>query len=312
MAVPARGWAGPLLVGVAAILWGTVGIASKSLYGLGDVSPLVLGFLRLAIAVPLLLAWRWRSFGKWPFGFHGRDGVILVSIGAAMAIYQVCYFQAVADLGVVLTTLVTICSAPVLITLLSIIVLRERLTATVAVALGLGLVGTALLVGPQANGSASHATAGIAWAAGSALAYAIFVLSSRALARHDPANIIIAGFGLAALVLLPFAASVDFPPAWSLSAWSLLVYVGLVPTAAAYLLYFRGMRTTQAIPAGIIALLEPLTATLLAALLFDERIAWAGAVGIGFLVLSMLLLVLMRRPQPVTVGAPSAPPAENR
>lgn len=47
----------PVLVLAAAVLWGTVGIASRLLYGIEDVSPLVVGFFRLALAVPLLALW---------------------------------------------------------------------------------------------------------------------------------------------------------------------------------------------------------------------------------------------------------------
>jgi len=307
MTGPTPFYVGPLLVGVAAILWGTVGIASKTLYGLDSISPLALGFFRLAISVPLLLVWRWRAFDKWPFGFHGRDAVILVSIGVAMAAYQICYFQAVAEIGVVLTTFVTICSAPVLIASLSIIVLGERLTGPIAIALCLGLAGTALLIDIRGNRLVAANATGIAWAAGSALAYSLFVLLSRALARHDPAKIIVLAFGMGALALLPFAASAGLALDWSASAWGLVFYIGLIPTAAAYMLYFRGMRDTRAMSAGIIALLEPLTATVLALVLFDERVSNSGVAGIGLLIVAMLILVVMRFKQPAPVR--EAPPA---
>jgi len=59
----ARLRAGPALVALAAKLWGTAGIASKVLYGIVDVPPLVVGFFRLALAVPLLAVWCWLRLG---------------------------------------------------------------------------------------------------------------------------------------------------------------------------------------------------------------------------------------------------------
>lgn len=294
-AEPAFRRAGPVLVGIAAMLWGTVGIASKALYGLNDVSPLTVGFFRLAIAVPILMAWRWRSLTGGSLGFRGRDRAIVASIGTAMAIYQICYFHAVAELGVALTTLATICSAPVLITLLSVAVLREKVTALTLIALIVGLAGTALLLDAPTDRPTASQISGIGWAAGSALAYSVFVLCSRVLARHDPSQIIVVGFGVGALILLPFALVAGIPPASASSVWALLFYVGLVPTAIAYMLYFRGMRETSAIPAGVIGLLEPLTATLLALVLFGEQLRPIGILGVGLLGFSMLVLLMPRR-----------------
>jgi DME family drug/metabolite transporter len=59
----------------------------------------------------------------------------------------------------------------------------------------------------------------------------------------------------------------------------LLAALGAVPTAIAYTLYFRGLRTTAASTAAVMALLEPLTGTILATLLLGDRLNAAGVVG---------------------------------
>lgn len=283
---------GPLLVCAGAVLWGTVGIASKVLYGIVDAPPLVVGFFRLAIAVPALLLWCvWRLRAD-TFRFPGADALRIIGLGIAMALYQVCYFRAVAEIGVALATLITICSAPILVGMLAPALLGERITRSIAVALILGLIGAALLVGaPPASGNAT----GVGWACGSAIAYAAFVLCSRKLAHHDPAKIIVVGFGAGALILLPFALMADAGIMnWPASAWATLLYIGLIPTALAYVAYFRGMRGTAATPATILTLAEPLTATVIAVALFGEVLppmALAGAC-----VLLVALVLLLRRP----------------
>ncbi len=46
---------GLVLILIAALLWGTVGVATKTIYTLADTTALSVGFLRLAIATPVLL-----------------------------------------------------------------------------------------------------------------------------------------------------------------------------------------------------------------------------------------------------------------
>lgn len=291
-AVPAGLAAGPLLVAFAAMLWGTVGAASDVLYGLAPVPPLAVGFFRLALAVPLLVLWCWWRVGRDTFRFDGADGWRIVALGAAQAAYQVFYFRAVAEVGVAVATLVTICSAPVLIAALAVGVLKEPLTRRLVAALAVGLAGAALLVGAPRDGAWSpHAL----WGLGSAAAYAVFVILSRTLAHHDPGKLVAVGFGTGALLLAPFALAGGLGlAALPAAAWGMLVYIGLVPTALAYLVYFVGMRTTAATPASVLTLAEPLTATLIAVVLLGERLEGAALAGAALLV-GALALLLRRR-----------------
>lgn len=284
---------GVVLVALAASLWGTVGVASKGVYGLAEVTPLFVGFLRLALAVPLLLACSLLLVGWRTFAFRGRDLGLVLLIGVTMALYQLFYFTAVATTGVAIATLVTICTAPLIVALLSGALLGEALTRPVALALLLGLSGTGLLVGFPADVGVAQAAvfAGVAWALGSALSYAVFVLCSRALApRHHPFTLIAVGFGAGAAMLLPFALR-DVPgDAPAVEALALLLYIGLVPTAFAYVLYFHGMKRTGATVASVATLMEPLTATLLAWALFGERLGPLGLLGGALLLTAILLL----------------------
>lgn len=280
---------GPALVALAAMLWGTSGIASKVLYGIDDVSPLVIGCFRLALAVPLLAIWCWFRLGPATFQFPGRDLLRILALGGSIAIYQVCFFAAVPKIGAALAALITICSGPVLVGLGAVFLLHETFTRRLGVALGFGLLGTALLVGVPSDGGN---LIGILFAAIAALAYATFVLFSRALARHDPGKIIVVGFGSGAIFIAPFAfASGPEFGAWPASMWAVLLYIGLLPTAFAYLLYFRGMRSTPATAASVLALVEPLAATVLAVAIFGESLSFAALFGAGFLLIAMATLL---------------------
>lgn len=78
------------------------------------------------------------------------------------------------------------------------------------------------------------------------------------------------------------------------TGWPLFLYLGLIPTALAYGLYAVGLRRTPATLAGIVTLLEPLTASTLGVLLFGERLGVAGTFG-AFLLLAAISLLVLRR-----------------
>jgi len=286
-----------LLVVVAAALWGTVGVASKLLYGTTAISPVFVGFVRLALAGPLLLVLSLVTVRGRTFAFARRELGAILMIGVSMALYQLFYFTAVATTGVAIATLVTICTAPLIVALLAGAFLGERLTATVIGALAIGIAGTAMLVGVPSDVGVDRAAvfAGTAWALGSAASFAVFTLFSRVLApRHHPFTLIGIGLGAGALMLLPVALF-HIPASVASDGMWLLLYIGLVPTGFAYVIFFAGMRRTGATVASIAALSEPLTATLLAWLVFDERLGALGLIGAGLLVGAMVLLT--RRPR---------------
>ncbi len=273
---------GLLLIVLTAVLWGTVGVTTKSLYQLSDANALSIGFFRLLVSTPVLLLACWLTLGRGAFRIPARDLLGMMLIGVAMAFYQVCYFAAIARVGVAIAVLITLCTAPVMVALISAVLLRERISRPVLQALLCALVGTVMLVwvGPGAAGSSGRTLSGILLALGSALGYTIITLCSRSLAgRYHPLQPISVGFGAGALMLLPFALAtgltVSYPPA----GWALLVYMGLVPTALAYVLFLAGMRHTTATVATIATLIEPLTSTALAWLLFGEQLGPLGLLG---------------------------------
>jgi DME family drug/metabolite transporter len=68
-----------------------------------------------------------------------------------------------------------------------------------------------------------------------------------------------------------------------------MLALALVPTALAYTCYFRGLHQTSPAMGSVLALLEPLTAAVLAALLFGEQLGISGLVAGGVLGCAMVL-----------------------
>jgi DME family drug/metabolite transporter len=288
------------LIVLAAIMWGTTGVATRTVFAIADTTPLSVAFCRLTFSLPALGLASASLLGRGQLRVKRSHLLVMVLIGVMLALYQAFFFAALQHVGVAVATLVTLCAAPVLVAVLSAILLRERPGRPVILALAGAVAGTFLLASPNdAVGPGSDTVAGVLLALASALGYALVALLTRSIARdYHPLLIVTVGFTVGTLVLLPAmlvdGPRLELPPL----GWAVLIYLGLIPTALAYALFTRGMRTTSATVASIATLVEPLTATILAWLLLDERIGPLGLVGATLLLGAMISL--LRSPQPAS------------
>ncbi|MEH0525357.1 EamA family transporter [Streptomyces stelliscabiei] len=84
----------------------------------------------------------------------------------------------------------------------------------------------------------------------------------------------VTGFAVGTVCLLPMALLEGMLPDMERAAWTLglILYLGAVPTALAYTLFFVGLGAVRATTASVVALVEPLTAAVIGVLVFDERL----------------------------------------
>lgn len=277
---------GAWMVLAAGILWGTTGTAQA--FAPAGASPLAVGAVRLAVGgtalLLLALARRQLRAGGWPW----RPTTLLVT---TIALYQVCFFAAVARTGVAVGTVVAIGSAPMLAGLLGLLLLGERPTLRWLLATALAVAGCTLLV---ATGGDLHVDAiGVLLALGAGASYALYTIASRELLRLQPPDAVtaVAFFG-GALLLGPLLFFVDL--SWLASGRGMLValHLGLVTTAIAYILYIRALLTVPTATAVTLALMEPLTAAALGVLLLGERLTPPAILGIVLLLAGLLILTI--------------------
>ncbi len=283
-----------LLIVCASISWGTVGIANQAIYTYGVTNALSLSFLRLAIATPLFFLVSWIRLGRSLFHIKPRDLGVMMLMGSMIALSQACYVAALASAGVGIATLIAICMAPVIIAIFSALLTRERMTPMTLIALIAALSGTILLVGTRSHsGAGATSLVGIVLAFLSACGYAGFILCGRLLTNsYHPFQISSVAFGTGALLLLVCAASTRLVlvyPAWG---WLILLYLGCVPTALGYGLFQVGIRSVPATVASIVTMCEPLTAVILAWILFHEQPGPSGLLGACFLLGAMVIILL--------------------
>ncbi|MFB9675939.1 DMT family transporter [Streptosporangium vulgare] len=224
-------------------------------------------------------------------------GRVLVT-GVAMAVYQTAYFAAIAESGLAVATVVTIGATPVLVAAGGRLLLGERLSAAGLGAVAIALTGLALLT--LGDGSAAFSAAGVGWALLSAAGYAGVTLLNRA-STDGPYATATGGFVVGGLCLLPVAPAQGLLPSGDpLASWAVVVYLGTVPTALAYGLFFTGLVAVRATTAAVISLVEPVGAAILGILLLGERLTPAAACGSALLLGAVALLALKERGQ-VTV-----------
>ena len=133
------------------------------------------------------------------------------------------------------------------------------------------------------------ASAGLAVLAAAGFA-TLTLIGARPVAGLDDLTATGFGFALGGLILLPVAAvsgGLGFTP--SPATLGLLAALGTGPTAVAYTLYFRGLRTAPAGTAALLSLLEPLTGTVLAAVILGDRLGASGIAGAVILAAALVL-----------------------
>lgn len=283
--------AGLLFIVLAAASWGTTGSVSTILAQRHGTDPLLIGAARMAVAAGALLIAA--HVGGSSLIIARADLGRCLLMGGCMAVYQATYFTAVVMTGIAVTALLAICSAPLMIAALAAVLLGERLSVRVALALGLGLTGTALLVaGPAGLAPGPRLVGGVLLALSAGFAYALYVVTAKAsLVRSAPLPLTALTFTVAAVLTLPVLAWTPAPLEQLLRGWPWLLYLGGVATAGAYAVYALGLRRVPATVAGIATLVEPLTATALGVVAFDEPLGVTGALGALTLVGAIALLM---------------------
>jgi DME family drug/metabolite transporter len=291
----------PLLcLSLAGILWGAGGLVGVLLGRVSGATPLSVAAFRLLAGGGLLVAFHIAARQRWP---RGRAAWTRIAVtGLLSAGFQAAYFCSIALSSVSLATLITIGGVPVIVSGAGMALGRERPTRASLVTLALALTGLGLLVGIPGggySGTAMLASAGLALASAAGFA-AMTLVGASAVPGLDDVALTGIGSALGGLALLPLAAAVGgiaFRP--TAEAIWLVAALGIGPTALAYTLYYRGLRSASPTTAALLTLLEPLTATLLGAAVLGDRLSAPGIAGsilLGISVLGAIRLTMLRPP----------------
>ena len=275
-----------LQVLLAAVCFGTTGTAQA----IGPAaSPVAVGAARIVIGGALLVLIARGLHVALP-----RRSVTAAGIAVGVCVYQLSFFAAVNLTGVAVGTVVAIGTGPAAAGALGRIVNGERLTGRWALATVCAAAGVVLLAG---DGGRAVEPAGIALAITAGLGYATCtVLSKRLIAAGSaPEAVMAAGFGGAAVLLVPVLAIAGPGFLTSAGGLGLAVYLGAIPTAVAYVLFSRGLRWLTSGETATLVLAEPLTAAALGIFALGEQPSVAAGIGAGLVLAGLAVLAAPAR-----------------
>ncbi len=300
---PSRAWGGRAAIVLAAVLWSTSGLFAKSsLFADWPVEyrgPLMAFWRALFAALsllPVVRRPRWRpAMAPMLIGFAVMNLTYMTAMAMTTAANAI-WLQSTAPFWVLLFGWLVGLEPP----------RRGDLAALVFVACGVGLILCYELAAPRSAGALYGLFAGVA--------YALVVVSLRALRAENSAWLVLIN-NLATVVLLgPYVAWLGYWPHGA--QWWGLAAFGALQIGLPYLLFTWGLRTVSSHEATGLVLLEPvLLPVWVMAVLGTETPAWWTVVGGGLILLGLTARYLLAetqapgiRPSPGSIDPWRAPP----
>lgn len=275
-----------LQIHAAVLLFGFAGLFGEAKWL--PLTPIVIVLGRVGFAsLALLLAALVRRDILRPLSRRGLFA--FAALGVLLAAHWTTFFQSVQTGGVALA-LITYSTFPVFVAFLEPLCFREQLHLRDVVLAILALAGIAILT-PHFE-LKDRTTQGVLWGVASGLTFALLSLLNRRFVQHH-ASMTIALYQdlFAAAVLLPFA--IVEGPVLTVRDVLLLAVLGVLCTAVAHSLFIAGMHGISVRTASMIACLEPVYGTLLAALFLHEMPALRTVLG-GTLILGVAFYATLR------------------
>jgi drug/metabolite transporter (DMT)-like permease len=251
-----------------------------------------LAFLRFALAAVVLLPWTWRAATEPPLTRAESCQLFLQSFFGNF-LFSICMLWGVALTSATAAGLV-MGALPVVVALLSCVLLGERITGRLLLAVLCAGAGIALVqLARPALSATSSSWLGEALVFGAVCCEALYVVIGKRLsATRTPmrvsAWINLWGLALSAPLGLWQIARVDLS-AIATKDWAYLVFYALAASVAAVGLWMSGLRRTPASFAGVFTVALPLSTTAVAVSVLGETLTWLHAVALACALAAILL-----------------------
>lgn len=276
------------------VLWGVSGNVAEWLFGPAGLKPDWLVAVRLLASGILLMAWclltqRQVTLAVWKNKRHLR-GALIFGLGGVV-VSQFSYFTAVATSNAPTTTVLQYL-APLFIVIYLAIKEHHWPQRIDVISLAVAFVGMLLLVTHGRLTTLALTPRGLFWGITAGVGAALYTLMPVKLLQEVPAQIVIAWAMLFAGVVLSPILFLTPAPVITGQVVLGIGYVTLFGTLFAYLLYLASLKTVRPTVVGMLNVFEPLTATVVAILVFNAHFGLAEIIG-GLLVLSTSFIQLI-------------------
>ena len=283
----ARQWGILLLLG---LLWG--GSFFFGAVAVKEIAPLTLVFFRVGLAAVTLLALMaargislapalpyWAAF----LGLALLNNIIPHSL----------MFAGQTEIGSGLASLLNATTPFWTVILANAMTSDEKLTAPKLLGIGLGIVGTAVMVGP----GLVSGLGGAAWAKmaliGTSISYAFAAIFARRF-RRLPAHLVATGqLTASTVIMLPVMLATGGLAglgAVGMPVWAAVAALAIVSTAFAYILFFAIIGSAGATNASLVTLIVPAAAIALGAVFLGERLELFELAGMALIALGLVTI----------------------
>lgn len=281
---------GALFVVLAALCWGLSGGIGGILTGEGW-SPIVVSLYRGMIGLLFVLLW---------LALRPSDSGLASSklwfwsviAGVGVAGNFAFYFLSIAE-GSVAVAATLMYSAPVFVYLVSFALRLEKPSLFKWAAIAMVMLGVLLLTGIYDidAGDITPLAAGAGLLSG--LSYAVFIFAFKYAAPHgSPQAILVITFAVLVGILAWFGDVQQAMEVLSAPSWPLFVVLGVLGAGVSFILYIVGLNHTAPAVASIVAMVEPVTASLFGVVVLDESLAALQVLGMALILVTVTALGL--------------------
>jgi drug/metabolite transporter (DMT)-like permease len=277
-----------VFVMLAAFFWGLSGGIGGLLIADGW-DPLVVSFYRGVIGLAFV--------GSWLALRPQRSGLTdpwlwfwSVLAGLGIAGNFGFYFLSIAHGNIAVAASLMYC-APVFVYLISFALKIEPPSLLKWAAVALVTTGIVLLT--EIHDVDGGSVTGLAVGAGllAALSYTLFIFGLKSASLHgSPQATLSIAFAVLALLLVWPADSSELSSALTTSDWPLFAALGVLGAGLSFVLYDLGLKYTAPAIAAVIAMVEPVTASLFGVVILNERLSLLQTLGMGLILASVTAL----------------------
>ena len=277
-----------LYIIIAGVLWGTSGLFVNALTPLGF-SSLQMTAIRATVSFVCFLAYV-LIFKRSVIRVRPSRILLLLAHGASIFGTAYCYFTSM-QMTSVSTAVVLMYTAPIFVTVFSVIFLGERLNSLKVIAIALMLVGCCFVSGVV--GGLKFDALGIFIGFLSGIIYSAYNIITKIEMRRgcDPVGTSMYGFFFMMLIGMSFAEPlkiISFTSTWWIAL--MLVGLGIVTTVLPYFFYTLAMRDMPAGTASSLSVIEPLAATVFGMIFLEQIPDLFGGAGIVIIFVAIVLL----------------------
>ncbi|WP_446010198.1 DMT family transporter [Candidatus Electrothrix sp.] len=273
---------------LAALCWGISGGIGGILMSDGW-DPFVVSFYRGAIGLLFVLVWL--ALRPHYSGLaSGRLWFWSAIAGLGVAGNFAFYFVSIAEGSVAVAATLMYC-APVFVYLVSFALKLESPSPMKWAAIAVVMLGIVLLTQIYDIGSVGVTAMGVGAGLLAGLSYTIFIFGFKYAAPHgSPQAILVIAFATLATILI-WPGNVDqIVAALNTPDWPLFAVLGVLGAGLSFFLYIVGLNHTAPSVASIVAMVEPVTASLFSVVVLDESLVGPQIIGMGLILVTVTAL----------------------